>query len=422
MNLERRFHIVLSGYTLVLLILSSALIFGALRLTEDALLEERVRDESRRIHTILSLGKLHPKDIYLPPGLSFSLGEKDLSPQLQSLVKELEAGTYEFDSSFDGHIAISTLKNQRLYVLIDSERFEVVDNWERAAFTMMLAFSALFIILALFMGTKAASLFLAPIKKLAHQVETTSPKELKKLRHSDFPEDEFTPLVQALNEAFTRIELFIDREKEFTRHASHELRSPLAVIKGALEVIEAAKDQEQKQEHSAQLRRVSRAVKDMEYLIETFLTLAREEELQESGNCTLTDVVKRAIENNRYLLKSRENDLSLNLPEAECTLPFPQTIVYIAVANLIRNAIMHTTEGKIEITVQSSLFSIKDCGEGISKEQLIALDIPFTSRGKSTGLGLSIVSRLAKSNGWQLSFDQDDDCGSLVQLDFKDKQ
>ena len=109
MNLERRFHIVLSGYTLVLLILSSALIFGALRLTEDALLEERVRDESQRIHTILSLGKLNQKDIYLPPGLSFSLGEKDLSPQLQSLVKELEAGTYEFDSSFDGHIAFSTL-------------------------------------------------------------------------------------------------------------------------------------------------------------------------------------------------------------------------------------------------------------------------------------------------------------------------
>ena len=84
-------------------------------------------------------------------------------------------------------------------------------------------------------------------------------------------------MVEALQAFSFRLEQFIERERTFTRDAGHELRTPIAVLKGSLDILETNK---QRSDTDLQaLQRMRRVLSDMETLLETLLMLAREEDV-----------------------------------------------------------------------------------------------------------------------------------------------
>lgn len=117
-----------------------------------------------------------------------------------------------------------------------------------------------------------------PVNDLIVKIRDLNPENIPGQWEGSGKSNEIGMLTQTIESAMNRIREFIEREKQFIRDASHELRSPLTVIKGAVEIIEDYPDIADKRMIEKPLNRIRQSVKDMENLTETFLWLAREED------------------------------------------------------------------------------------------------------------------------------------------------
>jgi signal transduction histidine kinase len=185
-----------------------------------------------------------------------------------------------------------------------------------------------------------------------------------------------------------RISEFTRREREFTAHASHELRTPVTVIKGAMEILKRRSEKEQTAFRHP-LARIERAVMDMELLIDTFLMLARQKQApNQEETCDVQEIVEKVVSAHRYLLATKPVQVEVRTEEAG-SLQAPASLVTIALGNLVRNAFQYTMDGKIEIISLSDRVRIIDNGPGINASR------------KGDGLGLTIVERLCERMDWR---------------------
>jgi signal transduction histidine kinase len=216
-----------------------------------------------------------------------------------------------------------------------------------------------------------------------------------------------------------RTEAFVSREHQFTRDASHELRTPVTVIKGAVELL-------RKQLNPADesvwrpLYRIQRQVTNMENIIEALLWLSREElSIDSDQTYSVLPLVRDTIAENRECFADKSIDIKL-IAEGEPVLNVPAPLFQIALANLIQNAVRYTSDGHITIYVHTDRVQVSDTGTGIDGSDLENITQPHV-RGTGSngfGLGLSIVKRLCDRLGWQLEIESEVDRGTTVQLIF----
>ena len=119
-------------------------------------------------------------------------------------------------------------------------------------------------------------------------------------------------MIDAIDNFTERLDAYIERERIFTRDASHELRTPIAVFKGSLDLLQ--RQSERPEEDLRALARMRRTVEDMEGLIQTLLLLARGEELQQPGvRVRLNDLIPDLIDQVAPLATDRGIKLVLSL-------------------------------------------------------------------------------------------------------------
>jgi signal transduction histidine kinase len=217
-----------------------------------------------------------------------------------------------------------------------------------------------------------------------------------------------------------RVEAFVEREQQFSRYASHELRTPVTIIKGAVVLLKRKLSGEEDPAWRP-LMRIERSVTNMENIIETLLWLSREDmPIDQKQSFPLTPVVQETIEQNRYLIGNKPIDIEI-ISEAEPQLALPTSFFQIAMTNLIRNAIQYTASGKISVVVKADRVRVTDTGAG-----MVADDLKYTTGQHFTGesdegfgLGLSIVQRLCNRFGWELNIESETDRGTTVELIFR---
>ena len=205
--------------------------------------------------------------------------------------------------------------------------------------------------------------------------------------------------------------------KNFIANASHELKTPLTVIAGYLEIMSS--DENLPEHMQTAVQSASDQSARMQLIIEDLLTLSRLEnsELNNKSNTIidmstilqdLCDEQSKLILGNTHTIETDiDSGLSLNGSEAE---------IISVCSNLIQNAIRHTKNGtqiKVEWKKMSSgraCFTVRDNGQGIAMEHIAHLTERFyrvdkgRSQGKGgTGLGLAIVQHIILRHGGKLS-------------------
>ncbi|MEZ5558601.1 MAG: HAMP domain-containing sensor histidine kinase [Pseudomonadales bacterium] len=218
---------------------------------------------------------------------------------------------------------------------------------------------------------------------------------------------EVAAMIEALDAFNQRLNAFVEREREFTRDAGHELRTPVSVFKGSLDLLEQNSDRPRAEQNA--LRRMRRTVEDMEALLETLLLLARGNEVETpKEDIVVNDLVAAQVDLLQPLAERAGNSVTLH-ENAELRVRAPAKVVEIVIGNLVRNAINYTQGGKVDITITATGVRVEDTGVGMSREQLANAFEPFyradESRGltRGHGLGLSIVKRLVRQFGWGIS-------------------
>ncbi|MEO6968455.1 MAG: HAMP domain-containing sensor histidine kinase [Rhodanobacteraceae bacterium] len=263
----------------------------------------------------------------------------------------------------------------------------------------------------------------SPIMKLAAALRQWNPNQpdiaaLEPARLGLTADSDAEVLAQSLHNFATRLDAFVERERNFTRDASHELRSPLTIIKVATEVL--VDDESLSTFARRSLTRIQRSVREMEALIESFLILARESDtgLPEE-DFLANDVVREQVERFRDLIEDKPIELKLE-ERARFALHAPPRVFAVVIGNLIRNACLYTERGVICVIVEEACVSVSDTGCGMDAEDLERAFQPFY-RGSRTGdqghgIGLAIVRRIADRFDWPVELDSTRGHGTVARV------
>ncbi|MEZ5535480.1 MAG: sensor histidine kinase N-terminal domain-containing protein [Thiolinea sp.] len=263
---------------------------------------------------------------------------------------------------------------------------------------------------------------LKPLVRLTQAVAQREPQNLSPLQ-VDSPA-EVTPLVQRLNHLFARITELIDNERRFTADAAHELRTPLASIKAQLQVAQAADNAQQR---NAALDKALQGCDRNTHLISQLLTLARLESSDglQPENCSLYALAQSVIADMAPLALAQDKRLEL-LGEDVSVQGLP-ALLQVLLRNLLDNAVRYTPAGTlVSVSVErqqgQAVLSVCDQGETLDEQQLSQLTRRFY-RGMGTeqegsGLGLSIVQRIADIHQSELKLEAGEGGGLCVRVVF----
>ncbi len=278
-----------------------------------------------------------------------------------------------------------------------------------------------------FLAYRLSERAISPIVRLAQYLEEFDfdrdrPLDLDLSTLREVADAEVASMIEAVDGFTRRLNAFVERERVFTRDAGHELRTPLAVLKGSLDLLEDNQDRPKHEQNA--LRRMRRTVDDMESLLQTLLLLARESEVSTASEEVLVnDLVANQVDLLQHMADRGENQMTLH-EEAELKLQAPPRVVEIVIGNLMRNALNYTQRGKVDVTVNSRGVRVEDTGVGMSRDELANAFEAFyradESRGliKGHGLGLSIVRRLVRQFGWAISAHSRPGEGTTVEVRF----
>jgi len=351
-------------------------------------------------------------------------GVENVPGQFKNLVKTLPPGVHTVDDPDKKHpvnVGVIQLPDKEIpyFMFFHGREFFEENSWLHPRQILMISL-ALLLIPGIIIGYITSRMLFAPVVALMAQIKALNPENIPARFSHKHANNEIGLLTRTIETTMNRINAFIQREKQFTRDASHELRTPVTIVKGAVEIMEQQPELETNPLLKKPLKRISRAVKDMETTIDTFLWLAREEGGTEES-CRVEPVVRKAIEDNQYLIEKKDIQLHMEVFHDK-TVRVREEILYITVTNLIRNAFYFTSRGSVTITIDEAHIGIQDTGMGIEVDQLDSVTRSHAKGEKSQGfgLGLSIVSRLCKRFGWQLIIESQAGQGTCVRILWQD--
>ncbi len=288
-----------------------------------------------------------------------------------------------------------------------------------------LAMVLLVLYLSTWLAFRASRRAFSPVIALARRVRELDPNapQPARLDPDTLPgaaDDEVRELAEALSRYSLRLAEFIDRERNFTRDASHELRSPLTVIQMAAGML--ASDTTLSESAQRTVRRIRRAAGDMQELTSAFLLLARDSETGLPVEpVSLNEVVEDEIERARALAEGKPVRSSVR---ASCRLivEAPEKVLAVLLGNLLRNAFSYTDAGEVIVDIGPGVVVIRDSGIGIAPEKVGEMYRPFvredSTRRGGHGVGLTIVKRLSDRFGWPITIESQPGVGTRVEVRF----
>jgi signal transduction histidine kinase len=288
-----------------------------------------------------------------------------------------------------------------VYLGVDEKFLESsVNSIYSTIITLILVMLVVLLVIGYFLINRT----IKPLKSILDELKSIeNDEDLSKRLQSLKTADEFEELVNTFNKIRENIEINVENTKQFSSDASHELKTPLTVIQGQIELCK--KDDISKKQLQETIKKIDIEQKKLQDIIKNFLLLSRlEKEVHKNNKSNLDCMVLDLVEANLDFLEEKNLELKLDIEDA-LKVKFEKRYLSIVINNLLTNAIKYTNEGSIEIKAFKSKnkteLHIKDSGIGISKkdqekifERFYRVDKARTTTKDGTGLGLSIVKKI----------------------------
>ena len=271
----------------------------------------------------------------------------------------------------------------------------------------ILGFAVLFVV-ALFI-VRAASKISDPFIQLAHKLEASEGDDFQRIELDKVTSIELEQTLSALNNYRTRIRDLLGREKSFTRYISHELRTPMTVVKGALSILR----KQNNEQALKQANRIHQAVEQMEQLTQTFLLLARNQDNPDIAVDVDQSFVQKLTEVLEDKAKANQTKLMFLLDE-DFALSAEPLLLFSAVHNIVLNAINSTHNGEVEVNINHKRVVVFDDGVGLNEK----------ARGyEGFGVGLLLVRDICQKYNWHFQLtDSPTGKGCCARITFEQAQ
>lgn len=289
------------------------------------------------------------------------------------------------------------------------------------------------LLILFFLARYLAGKSIQPIRDIILQMSSIRQDTLNLRIIEPETNDELQQLSSSINALLNRIEQGFLREKQFTADAAHQLKTPLAVLKGSLEVL--LRKPRGNEEYQQKIVESVEEIDRMWLTVEQLLMLARVDGKQHQVNLaevSLIEMIDNVIQ--RFSRKIQQRGMRIRFePETDFVTTTDPFLMDIILENLISNAIKYSFEsGEIEIKIiqqpEGPLLSIADEGIGIAEPDLERIFDPFYRSEpfghpavKGDGLGLSIVRRACRLLSIQPVIQSKQGAGTKVLLQFSVK-
>ncbi|QFT85484.1 Sensor-type histidine kinase PrrB [Halomonas sp. THAF12] len=235
-----------------------------------------------------------------------------------------------------------------------------------------------------------------PVQALGHWARGLDARRLQEPT-PDFGYPELNELAALLRGGLQSAHDGLAREQRFLAHASHELRTPITVLRHNLELLrrfQQTHDETWSPRHRQVFARMERAGTTMKHLTETLLWLSREEGAAPPDvNVDLAALLEGQVAELEYLL--RDKAVAVELDTEFCRVSLPEAPARIVLGNLIRNAFVHTWEGRVVIRQRGAEVQIDN-----HRLPSTAAEAGETAGESGFGLGLQLTAQLTERLGW----------------------
>jgi signal transduction histidine kinase len=312
-----------------------------------------------------------------------------------------------------------------LVVVVGTSLEEVTKAQHRLELALVVGLPLLAAIVSV-AGWFLAGAALKPVRNLVEEADEISAVAARgQRRRLSVPEtgEELAELARHLNELLARIEAALEHERAFLDDASHDLRTPISIVRSELEL--ARMQTEEGSELARALDSSLEEVGRLDRLAVNLLVLAR---FRSAGPpppelVDLGALSRRAAET---VARSRDGDAVPVRVNGSAEVSGDEEAIARAVLNLVDNAARHADE-RVDVEVSSdgdrAVVAVRDDGPGFPPEllgQAVGRFVRGTNSGRGTengaGLGLAIVDAIATAHGGALEIENTAEGGATVQL------
>ncbi|MFR0653041.1 sensor histidine kinase N-terminal domain-containing protein [Pantoea sp. SIMBA_079] len=258
---------------------------------------------------------------------------------------------------------------------------------------------------------------LRPLRRLSRIMLRRAPGELTPLP-SLVPWSELQPLIVAFNRHLERLRGLLARQERFSADVSHQLRTPLTILKTQVSVALSSDDPQQWRESLQGMRHtLNDTVELTDRLLQLAQIKARHGEDKPFTRVDLSQIVQQACLSGYTAARHKQIDLGFE-DEETCRVQGDALLLAELCANLLDNAIKYTpAQGTVTARLQGHQLEIEDSGPGIDAAQQQQALQPFARLDPSgqpgAGIGLALVKDICAWHGARLRLDRSPQLGGL---------
>lgn len=286
-----------------------------------------------------------------------------------------------------------------------------------------LALPLAFLVLAVSVIAYAqATVAMRPMRRMSAEIDARGPDDFRPLSGHRIPE-ELVPFFSAFNRLLARLGSAVEREREFSDNAAHELRTPLAVLKTRAQIV--ARDLGGERERRDQVDQLIQATDRATGVIDHLLLLNR---LNSGGIAPapvdLSELVENVCRGQAMIAFEKQQDFGADI-EPGIIVPGHFDALAMLLRNIVDNAIRYSPRGgRIDITLGRTTtgdaeLRVADTGPGIPEAQRASIFDRFQRLSRiepGSGLGLAIVRRIIDQHGGSISLADNVPHGLVVRI------
>jgi heavy metal sensor kinase len=285
------------------------------------------------------------------------------------------------------------------------------------------------VVIASLMGYWLSGKSLAPVDRIIRTAEQIGVDNLSRRLEMPKPHDELRRLTETLNAMLGRIESSFKKIAQFTADASHDLRTPVAVMRATAEI--ALRKPRTQREYEEALSRVLQTSIETSGLLENLLMIARADAGAaglEMHPVDLKTHIRRAQEHGEILAAAKSLSFTSQLPDTAVVVKADAIAIDRLLLILVDNAVKYTPAGgrceiALSISEAEAHIAVRDSGVGIESEELESIFERFyradTTRSREisgAGLGLAIARWIANVHGGTISAESVIGAGSVFRV------